>query len=124
VGVNWLSVKPKATAISPLNGSFRESFLTYNRKIFLREKFNFGTILGVALLQSSGLSARGYIQGTPIYLDVNPKEESIYSTVGVSGAYQFAKNNYLSIQLLRNIHNITQIGTYFDRLQVQYEYRF
>jgi hypothetical protein len=124
LGINWLSEKPKATALSPSNGSFQESFLTYNRKVFLREKYNFGTILGVALLKGSGLSAQGRIQGTNYIFEVNPKEESFYSIVGVSGAYQFANNNYLGIQLLRNIHNIIELGTYFDRFQLQYEYRF
>jgi hypothetical protein len=124
LGVNWLSAKPKATAISPSNGSFRESFIAYNRKVFLREKFNFGTILGIAFLQNDGLSAQERIQGTNYTYEVNPKEQSFYSTVGISGAYQFANNNYLGFQLLRNIHNILEFGTYSDRLQLLYEYRF
>jgi hypothetical protein len=124
VGVNWLNAQPKATAISPLNGSFTEFFANYNRKVFLREKFNFGTIIGIALLQGNGLSAQGRVQGTSIYFDAIPKEESFYSAIGVSGAYQFRRNNYLNIQVLRNILNIVKFETHFDRVQVQYEYRF
>lgn len=124
LGVNWLNATPKTTALSPSNGSFREFFATYNRKIFLREKFNFGMVIGVSFLANHGLSVDKYIQGTPLYYTENPREESFYSTVGVSGAYQFAKSNYLTIQVIRSVWNVLQFGTYFDRLQIQYEYRF
>jgi hypothetical protein len=123
-GVNWLNAKPKATAISPSNGSFRESFITYNRKVFLREKFNFGTIIGIALLQNLGLSAQERIQGTNYTYEVDPKEQAFYSTVGISGAYQFTNNNYFGFQVIRNIWNILEFGRYSDRFQLQYEYRF
>jgi hypothetical protein len=124
VGYNGLSAQPKPTAISPLSGSFNELFANYNRKVFLREKFNFGTIIGVALLRGNGLSAQGRVQGTSIYFDAEPLEESFYSTLGVSGAYQFRPNNYVNIQVVRNFLNVVRFETHFDRVQLQYEYRF
>jgi hypothetical protein len=124
VGINWLTAHPKVRAVSSSNGSFRESFVTYNRKFFLREKFNFGTVIGVSYLQAKGLAGTGSILGTPITFELTPKEQSFYSVVGVSGAYQFAKNNYVTLQLMRNIYNAIDFKTTFDRVQVQYEYRF
>ena len=124
VGVNWLNVTPKATALSASKGAFSEYFLTYNRKLFLREKINFGMVFGASFLKNHGLLIEKDSQGNPLYAAASPYEETIYSIFGVSGAYQFVKNNYLNVQYLRNIRNILQSGTYFDRVQIQYEYRF
>jgi hypothetical protein len=124
VGFNVLTARPKLTAVSRSNGSFREFFITYNRKLVVREKFNFGTVFGIAYLKEQGLMGKGTLQGTPFNFDLTPKEQAFYSVVGLSGSYKFAKNNYLTLQLLRNIYNAVDFRTTFGKVQVQYEYRF
>lgn len=124
VGMNWISVTPKPTAISSEKGAFAEYFLSYNRKLFLREKFNIGATFGIAYLKSYGLSAQTQYRGFSNYYTVFPDEQRFYGTVGISSAYQFSHNNYLTLHLIRNTYNVTKDATYFNRLQLQYEHRF
>jgi hypothetical protein len=122
--MNWLTITPKPTALSSANGAFAEYFLSYNRKLFLREKYNVAASLGVAYLGSHGLSVQKKYNGTPFSYTTPPDEARIYTTFGVSSAYHFSRNNYLTIQFIRNIFGIATDISYFDRLQLQYEHRF
>jgi hypothetical protein len=124
LGVNWLSVTPKAGALTASKGAFSEYYLNYNRKVLLREKYNVAVIVGTSFLNSHGLSAKAYYLGTAITFDINPEEAGFYGCYGLSASYQFSKNNYLTAQFVRNIHNVVEFGFYFDRLQVQFEHRF
>lgn len=124
VGINWITVTPKPTAISPEKGAFAEYFLSYNRKLIVREKFNIGATLGIAYMKSYGLSVETKPLWTSVYYTKSPDEDHVYTVLGISSSYQFSHNNYLTLQLVRNMYNITSDATYFNRLQLQYEHRF
>jgi hypothetical protein len=124
IGFNWLKAVPKATAKSPSNGSFTEYALFYNRKVFMRAKFNVAVIAGASLLKSHGLSVENTIKGTPYIYTTLPDEQHPYGILGISTSYQFVQNNYLSFRLQRNMFNFPPQTTYFNRVQCQYEYRF
>lgn len=124
VGINWLKAVPKKTALSPSNGAFIEYSIYYNRKLFVREKYNFGALLGVAILKNQGLSIQSNFQGTPINVTVVPGEQHRYTILGVSYSYQFSNKNYLTAQFIGNIFNIGSDATIFSRVQLQYEHRF
>lgn len=126
LGINWLRAISEQTAILRPSGSFIEYALFYNRKVFIRPKFNAAIIAGISLLRNKNLSLTDTIQSTPnIIVTKIPFEQHHYGIIGVSVGYQFFQNNYLNLQFQRNMFfNVLSSTTYFDRLQVQYEYRF
>jgi hypothetical protein len=124
VGINWLKAEPKSTAFSRKSGSFTEYSVFYNRKLFLRAKFNVAMLAGASYLKNKGLSVQTPIPGTPYYVDALPKEHHTYALFGISVAYQFAQNNYLNCLIQRNFYNVFKDATYLNRLQLQYEHRF
>lgn len=117
IGIHSMSVK----AFEQFKGSIMEFSLLYNRKLFLREKYNFYSIAGIAFLNTYGFDSNATYLGTPQHFN----NQRLYTgLLGVGASYQFKKNNYLNFQFLNNIRGLFSELTLLGRLQLQIEHRF